>query len=117
MSQYTEQPNDHVSKQVFWRTHINEFQACNMSAAAFCRQRTLSYKSFIYWQHKLNAQNSNQQESNATASENFIRIQTTTPIAEPSMVTCRLPNGLELSWDTAAPAACIAAFVQEISVL
>ena len=105
-------PTDRASKLTFWQRQFAKFQNAKTSnASQFCREQGLPYKSFMSWQRKL-------QSKPAVSSpqpKNFVQLQA--PNAQPNTITCKLPNGLEFSWDTTTPPSTIAAVIQEVSQL
>ena len=44
-------------RQAFWHQQVTEWDATDLSAAAFCRQQPLSYHQFLYWRRQLSPQN------------------------------------------------------------
>ena len=40
-------------RQIFWQQQVAEWGATDLSAAAFCRRRSLTYHQFIYWRQQL----------------------------------------------------------------
>lgn len=38
----------------YWQQTLSDWQDSDLSGAAFCRQRSLSYHQFGYWRRKLN---------------------------------------------------------------
>ena len=105
-------PTDRTSKHTFWQRQVIQFQRSDATTAAqFCRDQGLPYQSFKVWQKKLETQPS----VSEVQTKSFVRIQ-----AAPTKlgsITCRLPNGLELSWDISTPASTISAVIQEVSQL
>lgn len=41
------------NKRAVWRNRIDAWQNSGVSAAAFCRSRSLEYSQFVYWQRAL----------------------------------------------------------------
>ena len=46
----------HQERQAFWQQQVAEWDATDLSAAAFCRQRSLTYHQFLYWRRQLSPQ-------------------------------------------------------------
>ncbi|WP_151705497.1 IS66 family insertion sequence element accessory protein TnpA [Nitrincola alkalilacustris] len=40
-------------RQQYWQQQMADWQASNLSGAAFCKQHALSYHQFVYWRQKL----------------------------------------------------------------
>jgi len=105
-------PADKASKHTFWQRCVLQYQRSEMTnIAQFCRYQGLPYQSFMAWLKKLESE----QPKPEHKSRPFIRIPATQ--SKRNSMTCKLPNGLELSWDSATPAAQIAAVIQEVSQL
>jgi len=105
-------PSDRASKHTFWQRQVTQFGRSKVSSAAqFCREQGLPYKSFKNWQRKFEAEPVAPQPK----PKSFVRIQAPSP--KSSTIKCRLPNGLELSWDATTPAPIISAVIQEVGQL
>lgn len=108
-------PADRMSKHTFWQRQVIQFQRSGTpSAAQFCREQGLPYQSFMSWQKRLEAE----PMPPLSAPKSFMKIQAspTTP-SQHSQITCKLPNGVELSWHPTTPAETIAAVIQEVGQL
>ena len=108
-------PSDRANKHTFWQRQVIQFQRSGVpSAAQFCRDQGLPYQSFMNWQKKLEGEPA----LPAVAPKSFVKIQPSSPpITQRSSITCKLPNGIEVSWNSTVPAATIAAVLQEVSPL
>ena len=105
-------PTDNASKQTFWQRCVLQYQRSDINnAAQFCRDQGLPYQSFMSWLKKIESDQPEPEHN----SKRFIRIPATQ--SKPNSITCKLPNGLELSWDSATSASQIAAVIQEVSRL
>lgn len=105
-------PTDRASKHTFWQRQVIRFQRSSASTAAqFCRDHSLPYQTFKAWLKKLELEPS----APETPTKSFVRIPAGP--AKASSITCKLPNGLELSWDSVTPASTIAAVIQEVAQL
>jgi len=105
-------PTDSTSKHTFWQRQVLQYQRSSIAnAAQFCRDEGLPYQSFMTWLKKLKSEQPRQEQK----PKSFIRIPAQN--TKPNSISCRLPNGLELSWDSATSATQIAAVIQEVSQL
>lgn len=79
----------HVSRQHFWRQHIEQWQAGDQSKMAYCRERALAYHQFIYWFKRL-ARNPSD-----TSTTRLVPVAVATP-AGTAALRLSLPNGLRI---------------------
>jgi hypothetical protein len=50
-----QQPKKLTEKGVFWQQRIQEWEASDLTQAAFCKEHNLSFDSFKKWRHRLSA--------------------------------------------------------------
>lgn len=74
--------------QLKWKQHLEDFQTSGLSGAAFCRDRSLNYKSFSFWKAKLGE----------TKSTGFAKVKSKPSPAHrfESAHRLKFPNGLTL---------------------
>ena len=105
-------PTSAASKKLFWEQRVAQYrQSGSLSDAQFCREQSLRYQTFMKWLKKPAPQSTKQEQH----LKSFIRIPAST--TKPSPISCRLPNGIELSWDAATSATQVAAIICEVNQL
>lgn len=50
-------------RRAYWQQQVADWDATDLSAAAFCRQRSLTYHQFLYWRQQLSLQEGSTAES------------------------------------------------------
>lgn len=79
-------------RQLFWQQQVAECDATQLSAAAFCRQRSLTYHQFLYWRQQLSQPSS----SSINGINRFTRVtQVEQSISTELSVT--LPGGIRIA--------------------
>ena len=69
-----------IEGRIFWEEKINQFKKTDISGKEFCRQQSLNYHRFQYWNQKL--------KSSANADNSLIAIKTR--LAPSTEVICTL---------------------------
>ena len=104
-------PTDRAERKVFWQDCVQKYRSSEAtSAAQFCREQGLPYPTFMTWLNKLEPKPAKPEQP-----KSFIRIPATRE--KSTSIVCRLPNGLELSWDIKVPVNEVKTVIQEVSQL
>lgn len=79
-------------RQTFWQQQVAEWDATDLSAAAFCRQRSLTYHQFLYWRQQLSQSNT----PSAAGMAGFTRV-TQVESSISSELSVILPGGIRIA--------------------
>lgn len=89
-----------AERQQFWLHHIDTHAASQLSQAEYCRQHALNLSNFWQWKKKLRPETITQKNEKSEVLS-FIPVQRA--LTNQDQITCKCPNGLELSWPVHTP--------------
>ncbi|XOZ34848.1 IS66 family insertion sequence element accessory protein TnpA [Halomonadaceae bacterium KBTZ08] len=82
----------------FWQQTLADWAASELSGAAFCKERSLTYHQFVYWRQKLQgAPESASQAQASTAPAGFARVAPAPGGDGPDGLTVSLPGGVSIT--------------------
>lgn len=84
-------------RQTFWQQQVAEWGATDLSAAAFCRQRSLTYHQFIYWRQQLSDSTSTGSEGSAVPGTTGFSRVTQVEQSISSELSVILPGGIRIA--------------------
>jgi len=86
-------------RHAFWQRHVDSHLSSGLSQTAYCKSHDLSVRLFWSWKKKLRPDSISTKPESEPKLQLFIPVAMPTSIDSPSQnVTCKLPNGIELSW-------------------
>ena len=77
----------------FWQKALSDWRVSGLSGAAYCKQRSLVYRRFIYWNQKLNRN----PDDKAGSQSGFARLATVPGDSEADGLTISLPGGVSIT--------------------
>ncbi|WP_409525726.1 IS66 family insertion sequence element accessory protein TnpA [Nitrincola sp. MINF-07-Sa-05] len=80
-------------RQQYWQQQMADWQASNLSGAAFCKQHALSYHQFVYWRQKLTHDDHAQPDVVA----GFAKVTPLQSSHSPAELTLSLPGGVSIT--------------------
>lgn len=83
-----------LTRETFWREHLQHWQASGQPMAAYCRDRELVYHQFTYWHSKLHQSD----ELRSVDKSGFVsvRLEESIRTAGSDALTLALPNGVRV---------------------
>jgi hypothetical protein len=94
-----------------WQTTVDDFQQCGLTIKSFCKQRNISYASFIKWKRQLTPS----MKKSASA---LIKVTGSTMKSEPRItpkIAFHLPSGGSITWDETVDPSYIAVVLRSLS--
>ena len=79
----------------YWQQTLSDWQDSDLSGAAFCRQRSLSYHQFGYWRRKLNGTTDHKRTS--VTSSGFARVAPLSEARAADSLAVSLPGGVSVT--------------------
>jgi len=91
-----------LSRQEFWRQHLDRCGQSSLSKIAYCRENDLTYHQMMYWQKRLKPSDSTVQVNQKQPTPGFIPIVVDAQDRTATSLSITLPNGLIISGITEA---------------
>lgn len=86
------------SKQQTWQQIISQWQESDLSAAAFCRNQSVSYEQFYYWKKKFTTHTSQgDKKTSLLLSSGFTRVTQVEHHTQTNDLSLNLPSGISIS--------------------
>jgi len=113
-----------TQREVYWHRHIERHLGSGLSQAKYCIEHDLNPKQFWSWKKKLRPdtiqtfKNPAPSVKKTKSSSDFIVIEPEplTPAIAPQVISCKFPNGIELSWPSSLPAEQVSSLIQVVNV-
>ena len=78
----------------FWQKTLSDWEASNLSGAAYCKQQSLVYHRFVYWRQKFNG--SSDRQTPAQSRSGFARVSPGREGGPADGLTVSLPGGVSI---------------------
>jgi len=91
-----------LSRQEFWRQHIDRCRQSSLSKVAYCRENDLIYHQMMYWQKRLEPADTSLQVDQKPQCPRFIPVVVDGQASCTPSLSITLPNGLSISGITEA---------------
>jgi len=77
----------------FWQKALSDWRVSGLSGAAYCKQQSLVYHRFVYWNQKLNRN----PDDKAGSRSGFARVATVPGDSKADGLTISLPGGVSIT--------------------
>ncbi|MFK7856354.1 MAG: hypothetical protein AB8B79_19720 [Granulosicoccus sp.] len=91
MAQKTQQPLQSLTREQFWRRHIDQWQDSGLSKMGYCRENELPYHQLIYWCDKFRQMD----DAGSDVESSFVNVSLAPIEPKPAAtLSVELPNGI-----------------------
>lgn len=86
-----------LSRQEYWRQHLDRCRQSSLSKVAYCRKHGLTYHQMMYWQKRLVPTDSTLKVGQNQESSGFIPVVLDAQSPSAPSLSITLPNGLTIA--------------------